>query len=140
MAALLAASPVWGQKAAEDQETEAPPPEVRKLEGNIPEGAVVVIPLKGAVSEAQFFFLRRVLKAGEAANASAFILDMDTPGGELGAAVEILQALMKIEAPTYTYVDPNAGSAGALIALGTKHIWMAPVSASWWNAPLANSS
>ena len=136
MAALLAASPVWGQKTAEDQETEAPPPEVRKLEGNIPEGAVVVIPLKGAVSEAQFFFLRRVLKAGEAANASAFILDMDTPGGELGAAVEILQALMKIEAPTYTYVDPNAGSAGALIALGTKHIWMAPVSAIGAAAPV----
>ena len=111
-------------------------PEVRKLEGRIPEGAVVVIPLKGEVSKAQFFFLRRILKAGEAAKASAFILDMDTPGGELGAAVEILQALMKVEAPTFTYVDPNAGSAGALIALGTKQIWMAPVSAIGAAAPV----
>jgi len=113
-----------------------PLPDVRKLEGAVPEGAVVVIPLKGEVSKAQFYFLRRVIKAGEAANASAFVLDMDTPGGELGAGVDILQALLKIKAPTLTYVDPNAGSAGALIALGTKQIWMAPVSAIGAAAPV----
>lgn len=121
------------------QAADAPPPalpEVRKLEGKVPEGAVVVIPLKGEVSKAQFFFLRRILKAGEGANASAFILDMDTPGGELGAGVDILQALLKVKAPTITYVNPNAGSAGALIALGTKQIWMAPVSAIGAAAPV----
>ena len=111
-------------------------PVVHPLAGEIPEGAVVVIPLKGEVSQAQFFFLRRILKAGEAAHASAFILDMDTPGGELGAGVEILQALLQVKAPTFTYVNPNAGSAGALIALGTKQIWMAPVSAIGAAAPV----
>lgn len=133
---LLAATSVWAQPAKAEEKSAEALPEVRKLEGAVPEGAVVVIPLKGAVSQAQFYFLRRMLKAGEAANASAFILDMDTPGGELGAAVEILQALMKVEAPTFTYVDPNAGSAGALIALGTKQIWMAPVSAIGAAAPV----
>jgi len=133
---LVGAAPVRAQMPAGSGQPAAVLPEVRKLEGQIPDGAVVVIPLKGEVSKAQFFFLRRVLKAGEAANASAFILDMDTPGGELGAAVDILQALMKVKAPTYTYVDPNAGSAGALIALGTKHIWMAPVSAIGAAAPV----
>jgi membrane-bound serine protease (ClpP class) len=111
-------------------------PDVKPLTGALPEGAVVVIPLQGAVSKAQFYFLRRIVKLGEAANASAYILDMDTPGGELGAGVEILQALLKVDAPTYTYVNPNAGSAGALIALGTKHIWMAPVSAIGAAAPV----
>ncbi len=115
---------------------EAPLPVVSPLAGGVPEGAVVVIPLKGEVSRAQFFFLRRIIKMGEAANASAFILDMDTPGGELGAGVDILQALLKVEAPTFTYVNPNAGSAGALIALGTKQIWMAPVSAIGAAAPV----
>ena len=136
LAALLAGPLAWAQTPAEEKKSTEVLPEVRKLEGRIPEGAVVVIPLKGEVSKAQFFFLRRILKAGEAANASAFVLDMDTPGGELGAAVEILQALMKVEAPTFTYVDPNAGSAGALIALGTKQIWMAPVSAIGAAAPV----
>lgn len=115
---------------------EEPLPVITPLAGAVPEGAVVVIPLKGEVSQAQFFFLRRILKMGEAAKASAYILDMDTPGGELGAGVEILQALLKTKAPTYTYVNPNAGSAGALIALGTKHIWMAPVSAIGAAAPV----
>jgi len=133
LAALLVAVPAWGQQ----KEGEAQPlPEVRKFGGELPQGAVLVIPLKGEVSKAQFFFLRRMLKAGEAANASAFILDMDTPGGELGAGVDILQALLKVKAPTYTYVNPNAGSAGALIALGTKQIWMAPVSAIGAAAPV----
>lgn len=134
LAVLFAAPCAWAQM--ENEKTGEELPEVRKLEGPIPEGAVVVIPLEGAVSQAQFFFLRRILKAGESSNASAFILDMDTPGGELGAAVEILQALLKVEAPTLTYVDPNAGSAGALIALGTKQIWMAPVSAIGAAAPV----
>ncbi len=134
---FLAVVPLVGaQVAAPDKAPAESLPVVRKLDGEVPEGAVVVIPLKGEVSKAQFFFLRRVIKTGEAANASAYILDMDTPGGELGAATDILQALMKVKAPTYTYVDPNAGSAGALIALGTKHIWMAPVSAIGAAAPV----
>ncbi len=139
LALLLAATcvaPAWAAKKDAASADEAPLPVVTSLGGEMPEGAVVVIPLKGAVSQAQFYFLRRILKMGEAANASAFILDMDTPGGELGAAVEILQALMKVEAPTFTYVDPNAGSAGALIALGTGQIWMAPVSAIGAAAPV----
>ena len=100
LALLFTAPSAWAQRAAAEEKVASPLPEVRKLEGAIPEGAVVVIPLKGEVSKAQFFFLRRILKAGDAANASAFILDMDTPGGELGAAVDILQALMKVKAPT----------------------------------------
>lgn len=134
LVSLFLSLTAWGQSArALDA---GPLPEVRKLEGAIPEGAVVVIPLKGEVSKAQFFFLRRILKAGEAAGAAAFILDMDTPGGELGAGVDILQALLRVEVPTFTYVDPNAGSAGALIALGTRQIWMAPVSAIGAAAPV----
>jgi len=124
------------ETASEETAMEAETPVIQAVVGDLPEGAVVVIPLKGAVSKAQFLFLRRILKMGEASNASAYILDMDTPGGELGAAVDILQALMKVEAPTYTYVNPNAGSAGALIALGTNHIWMAPVSAIGAAAPV----
>lgn len=138
--AFVGVVPLLAQKSSSAKQPSASEekalPEVKPLTGAVPEGAVVVIPLKGAVSKAQFFFLRRIVKMGEAANASAFILDMDTPGGELGAGVDILQALLKVKAPTYTYVNPNAGSAGALIALGTKQIWMAPVSAIGAAAPV----
>lgn len=109
---------------------------LRASEPQIHEGSVVVIPLKNEVTEAQFFFLRRVLKQAEAEKASAFIIDMDTYGGSLQAAVEMLEALMKSTVPTLTYVNPNAGSAGALISLSTKRIYMAPVSAIGAAAPV----
>jgi membrane-bound serine protease (ClpP class) len=103
----------------------------------IRKGSVVVIPLTGEVTEAQFFFLRRILKNSEAADASALIIDMDTYGGSLKAAVEMLGALMKSTIPTLTYVNTNAGSAGALIALSTKRVYMAPVSAIGAAAPIS---
>ncbi len=139
VAAILPCVPATAAPAATPAASPAvvkPLPVVTPLTGGVPEGAVVVIPLKGEISKAQFYFLRRIIKMAEAAKASAFILDMDTPGGELGAGVDILQALLKVEAPTFTYVNPNAGSAGALIALGTKQIWMAPVSAIGAAAPV----
>jgi len=108
-------------------------------EKNISTGSVVVLPVKGAVSEAQFFFLRRALKNAEAVAASAVVLDMDTPGGDLKATEKIVQMFSKSPIPAYTYVNANAGSAGALIALGTKKVFMAPVSAIGAAAPVAGS-
>jgi membrane-bound serine protease (ClpP class) len=105
-------------------------------EPQLREGAVVVLPVKGEISQAQFYFLRRILKDAEAAKVSAVILDMDTPGGSLKATQEIVQALLKSGLPTYTYVNTEAASAGALIALGTKAIYMAPVSAIGAAAPV----
>ena len=83
-----------------------------------------VFPLKGGVDEVQLMLLRRALKEAERANASAFIIDMDTPGGDLGVTMKILELLRKTKLPTLTFVNPNAVSAGALISLGTKKIYM----------------
>ena len=47
-------------------------------EQKIRKGSVVVVPLTGEVTQAQFYFLRRILKSSEAAEASALIIDMDT--------------------------------------------------------------
>ena len=112
---------------------------LQAAEQKIEKGAVVVLPVEGVVSEAQFLFLRRVLKKAESAGASALILDMDTPGGSLKATEHIIQMLMKSPVPVFTYVNTNAGSAGALIALGTKKVYMAPVSAIGAAAPVAGS-
>ncbi len=101
------------------------------------DSAVVIIPLHGVVSEAQFFFLRRALKEAESRHAGAVVLDMDTYGGELQAAEEMSDALAKAAMPTIAYIDTNAGSAGAIIALSTKRIYMAPVSAIGAAAPVA---
>jgi len=101
-----------------------------------PAAEIVVVPLKGQVSQAQFFFLRRALKEAERDKAQAVILDMDTYGGELNACVEMQKALAQVKLRTLTYINPNAGSAGALIAISTPEIYMAPISAIGAAAPV----
>ena len=106
---------------------------------DINKGDVVVVPLHGEISEAMFLFLRRIQKAAEANGASALVLDMNTYGGRLDSAEKITNLLNQATIPTYTFINTNAGSAGALIALATKHIYMAPVSAIGAAAPVLAS-
>ena len=107
--------------------------EAREVIGH---GDVVVVPLRGEVSPSLALFLRRAQKAAEAQGAAAIVFDMDTYGGRLDSAEKITGILNHATIPTYTYINTNAGSAGALIALSTKHIYMAPVSAIGAAAPI----
>jgi membrane-bound serine protease (ClpP class) len=96
-------------------------------------------PAPGEVSESMFLFLRRVQKAAEVGGASALVIDMNTYGGRLDSAEKITKLLHQAKIPTFTYINTNAGSAGALIALATKNIYMAPVSAIGAAAPVQSS-
>jgi membrane-bound serine protease (ClpP class) len=105
----------------------------------IRKGDVVVVPVQGEISPPLFAFLRRVEKTAEKEGASALILEMNTYGGRLDTAEEITNLLNHATIPTYTFIDTNAGSAGALIALATRYIYMAPVSAIGAAAPVSSS-
>jgi membrane-bound serine protease (ClpP class) len=102
----------------------------------IHKGDVVVVPLRGEVAPSLLAFLRRAVKAAEGNEASAIIFEMNTYGGRLDAAADIVNALNQTNIPTYTFVNTNAGSAGAIIAIATQHIFMAPVSAIGAAAPI----
>ena len=100
---------------------------------------VVVIPLGEEISPSLALFMRRAVKTAESEGAAAIVLDMDTYGGRLDSAEKITGIFNHTTIPTYTYVNSNAGSAGALIALATKHIYMAPVSAIGAAAPVLST-
>jgi membrane-bound serine protease (ClpP class) len=102
----------------------------------IHKGDVVVVPLHGEVTPSLLAFLRRAVKTAENNQASAIIFDINTYGGRLDTATDIVNALNQIKIPTYTFINTNAGSAGALIAIATEHIYMAPVSAIGAAAPI----
>src|SRR5438128_10191174 len=102
----------------------------------IHKGDVVVVPLRGEISPALLMCLRRAEKVAESSGASAVVVEMNTYGGRLDSAEEITSALNHATIPTYTFINSNAGSAGALIALATQHIYMAPVSAIGAAAPI----
>ncbi|HYJ03938.1 MAG TPA: NfeD family protein [Chthoniobacterales bacterium] len=105
----------------------------------IRKGDTVVIPLNGEISPPAHLFLRRAVKAAENAGAGAIVIEMNTYGGRLDSAAEITGVLNRTTIPTYTFINTNAGSAGSLIALATRHIYMSPVSAIGAAAPVLST-
>ncbi|MFH0878347.1 MAG: ATP-dependent Clp protease proteolytic subunit, partial [Lentisphaerota bacterium] len=89
-------------------------------------GLVYVIPIKGMIEPALLYVIRRGVAEAQEYNARAIIFVMDTPGGRVDAATDIVRAIQNITVPTVTFVDKNAFSAGAIIAMATKNIYMAP--------------
>ncbi|MEP6602566.1 MAG: serine protease [Spartobacteria bacterium] len=105
----------------------------------IHKGDVVVVEMHGEIAPALFMFIRRAEKAAETNGASAIIFDIDTYGGRLDTAEQITSVLNHATIPTYSFINPNAGSAGALITLATQHIFMAPGSAIGAAAPVLST-
>ena len=89
-------------------------------------GVVYVIPIEGMIEPALLYVIRRGVAEAEKNDADAIIFTMETPGGTVKAAEDIIKTISNITVPTYTFVDKNAISAGAIIALATDHIYMAP--------------
>jgi membrane-bound serine protease (ClpP class) len=105
----------------------------------IHKGDVVVVPVHGEVAPSLLAFLRRAVKTAESNDASAIVFDMNTYGGRLDTATDIVNALNQIKIPTYTFINTNAGSAGAIIAIATQHIYMAPASAIGAATPILST-
>jgi membrane-bound serine protease (ClpP class) len=70
-------------------------------------------------------FVQRVLNEAARENASAVILEINTFGGRVDAAVLIRDALLNAQVRTVAFVNRRAISAGALISLAAQNIVMA---------------
>jgi membrane-bound serine protease (ClpP class) len=89
-------------------------------------GAVYVVPITGEIDLGLAPYLDRVLEEAADAGAAAVLLEIDTPGGRLDAVLQMRDALLGSDVPTIAFIDRNAFSAGALIALACETISMAP--------------
>ncbi len=87
---------------------------------------VYVIPVDGVIEDALIYVIRRGVKEAVSLEAEAVIFEIDTLGGGLLAAEEIVNLIKGLDIPTYTYVTGRAISAGALISLATDTIYMSP--------------
>ncbi|WP_181358906.1 NfeD family protein [Pseudothauera lacus] len=85
---------------------------------------VHVLPIEGDIDLGLAPFVRRVLSQAEQEGAAAVILQINTFGGRLDAAVQIRDALMDSEVRTVAFVNKRAISAGALIALASGELVM----------------
>ncbi len=80
---------------------------------------VYVLKLDGTVELGLSAFIDRALGEATRQGGAAFIIQMNTLGGRLDAAIKIRDTLLNSTIPTITYIDKRAISAGALIALAT---------------------
>ncbi|MEX2490979.1 MAG: NfeD family protein [Nitrospirales bacterium] len=86
---------------------------------------VFVAPIEGVIDLGLAPFVQRVLDVATAAEAKAVILEINTFGGRVDAAVLIRDALLNSTVPTIAFINKRAISAGALISLAAEKIVMA---------------
>ena len=89
----------------------------------------MILEVKGAIDPAVVRYVTRGLEEARGMQASAVVLEMDTPGGLDGSMRKIIQAVLDSPVPVISYVAPSgarAASAGAFIAIASHLVAMAP--------------
>jgi len=86
---------------------------------------VYVAPIEGVIDLGLAPFVERVLAEAAAAKADAVVLEINTFGGRVDAAVIIRDALLRSRVRSVAFVNKRAISAGALISLAAETIVMA---------------
>jgi len=69
--------------------------------------------------------------------ANVIVFDMDTPGGEIQAAIDIAKYIKSLPVPTVAWINDQAYSAGILIASACDEIIMSPSSNTGVSAPVS---
>jgi membrane-bound serine protease (ClpP class) len=104
-----------------------------------PRPKVYIVPVRDEVATPLVYLVRRGVKSAMDAGAEALILDMETNGGRLSSTKEIIAILDEFKGLTVTYVNKDAYSAGAFIAVATQKIYMAPQAVIGAAAPILMS-
>ncbi len=87
---------------------------------------VYVIPVKGVIGRGLTAFVIRGIREAEEMQAKTLIFDIDTPGGEVGSAVQMSNAILETSIPTVSFINNEATSAGVIIAISSKTLMAVP--------------
>jgi len=111
LSALFGAMPALAQQPSAAEPKAAP--------------VVYVAPIEGTIDLGLAPFVQRVIDEAMAAGAAAVVLDINTFGGRVDAAVQIRDSLLRSKVRTIAFIDKRAISAGALISLAAHDIVIA---------------
>jgi len=71
-------------------------------------------------------YVKLALEHAEQTKADYIVIDMDTYGGVLTDAKEIVDQIMAVKKPVWVFINSDAASAGALISIACDSIYMSP--------------
>ncbi len=84
------------------------------------------IKIQGEINLGLPNYIARIVETANSENAGAVILEINTPGGRVDAALQIRDAIFSAEVPIIAFINREAASAGALISLSCDSIYMVP--------------
>lgn len=87
---------------------------------------VMVMEIKAEIDPRMARYVKLALEHAETTKADYVIIDMDTYGGVLTDAKEIVDFIMDFKKPIWVYINSDAASAGALISIACDSIYMSP--------------
>lgn len=114
-----------GVSFASGAESEQAP--IRAAPASRQANTVAVLPVHGEIDQITLRSLERRLREASRLGAGAVVLDIDTPGGEMLATLDICH-LIRTQAPanTVAWINPKAFSAGTIIALACRETIVHP--------------
>lgn len=87
---------------------------------------VMVMDIKAEIDPRMSRYVKLALEHADKTKADIIIIDMDTFGGALNDAKEIVDNIMDVKIPVWVFINSDAASAGALISIACDSIYMAP--------------
>ena len=85
---------------------------------------VHIVNIRNQIGSGISVYISNGIERAETANADAIVFDVDTPGGRVDSAVDIIDAIQDTEVPTIAFVNREAISAGAMISIACDQIVM----------------
>jgi len=94
------------------------------------EKKAVLYRLEGQLTQTMVTSLNRAWRTAKAIEAEFLIVEIDTPGGEAGLMEQLSDLVFDMykddNLETVAFIDPAADSAGALIAISCRRLYMSP--------------
>jgi membrane-bound serine protease (ClpP class) len=90
---------------------------------------ILVLEIDGPVTQAMANYFERGITTAEREGATAVLIILDTPGGDLTATLDIVQLFRRATLPVIVYIGPQgaqAASAGSIITAAAHAAGMAP--------------
>ncbi len=87
---------------------------------------IMVMEINSEIDPRMSRYVKLAFEHANATNADMVIIKMDTYGGVLTDAKEIVEEVMGYKKPVWVFIDSDAASAGALISIACDSIYMVP--------------